>query len=401
MGSKGDFKMPQSVYIVEGARTPFGAYGGTLANETATRLGTVAAKEAIRRAKIEPKDVDNVVFGNVIQSHNGAAYLARHIALECSVPQEVPALTVNRLCGSGLQAVVTGAKDILLGESEIALVGGAESMSMTPYLLRGARFGMRMGDGRAIDMLSEVLTDCRGNIPMGITAENLAKRYGISRAEQDEFALVSHQRAAQARASGRFREEIAAVEVKGRKGVVEVVDDEHIRPDTSLDSLAKLRPVFTEGGTVTAGNASGINDGAAALVLASESAVFDKSLKPLAKIVSYGVAGVDPAYMGIGPVPAIRAALSRCGLGMEDIALWEVNEAFAAQYLSVEKELGLPRDRTNVNGGAIALGHPVGASGTRLVLTLAYELRRRGERYGVASLCIGGGQGIAMVIEAM
>lgn len=389
----------REIYLIEGARTPFGAYGGSLSSETATKLGTVAAVEAMKRAAVTADQIDNVVIGGVIQSHNGSAYLARHIGLSAGVPQEVPALTVNRLCGSGLQSMITAAKDILLGESEMALVGGAESMSLTPYLLRGARFGMRMGDGVAVDMLSEILTDCHSGYPMGITAEHLAEKYEISRDEQDAFAVLSHQRATAARDSGRFAREIAPVTVKGRKGDTVVSEDEHIRPNATMEGLSKLKPAFAKDGSVTAGNASGINDGAAALVIASSDATRRQGLKPLARIVSYAVVGVDPAYMGIGPVPAIRQALQRAGLGMEDIALWEVNEAFASQYLSVERELGLPRERTNVNGGAVALGHPVGASGARLVLTLAYELRERRERYGVASLCIGGGQGIAAVIE--
>lgn len=389
----------QEVFILEGARTAFGAYGGGLAEVTATRLGTVAVEEGLRRANVDASAIDNVVFGNVIQTHNGAAYLARHIALSAGVPEETPALTVNRLCGSGLQSVVSAAKDIMLGDSHIALTGGAESMSMTPYLLRGVRFGMRMGDGKAIDMLGEVLTDCHSGLPMGITAENLAKKYNISREEQDEFALLSHSRAAAARANGRFDREIAPVTIQTRKGEQQITRDEHIREDASASSLAKLKPAFASDGTVTAGNSSGINDGAAAIVLASGEAVASHDWKPLARIVSYGVAGVDPAYMGIGPVPAIRKALEHARLSAQDIHLWEVNEAFAAQYLSVERELGLPRDRTNVNGGAVALGHPVGASGARLLLTLAYELRERSQRYGVASLCIGGGQGIAMVVE--
>lgn len=391
----------QAVYILAGARTPFGTYGGSLAGETATRLGTLAAVEALRRAVIEAGRIDNVIFGNVIQTHDGAAYLARHIALSSGVAQEVPALTVNRLCGSGLQAVVTAAKDILLGESKLALVGGAESMSMTPYLLRGARFGLRMGDAAAVDMLGEVLTDCHSGLPMGMTAENLALRYDISRQAQDEFALLSQQRAAAARASGRLREEIVAVPVSGRKGTVDVVDDEHIRADATSESLAKLRPAFVSTGTVTAGNASGINDGAGAVVLASADEVAARGGQALGRIISWSTVGVDPAYMGIGPVPAIREALRKAQLSADEIDLWEINEAFAAQYLSVEQELALPRDRTNVNGGAIALGHPVGASGARLLLTLLYELRHRGGKYGVASLCIGGGQGIAMVVEAV
>lgn len=389
----------REVYIIEGARTPFGSYGGSLANETATKLGTVAGVEALRRAGATPEQMDNVVIGGVIQSHNGSAYLARHIGLSVGIPHQVPALTVNRLCGSGLQSMLTAAKDIMLGESEMALVGGAESMSLTPYLLRGARFGMRMGDGTAVDMLSEILTDCHSGYPMGITAENLAHKYEISREEQDAFAALSHERASQARASGRLAEEIAAVTVKGKKGETSVSDDEHIRPNTTRETLAKLKPAFAQDGSVTAGNASGINDGAALLVIASKEAVRKNGFKPMAKLVSYGVVGVDPGYMGIGPVPAIHLALQRAGLDKNDIGLWEINEAFASQYLSVEKELGLPRERTNVNGGAIALGHPVGASGARLALTLAYELRHRRERYGVASLCIGGGQGIAAVIE--
>ncbi|QSO52573.1 acetyl-CoA C-acetyltransferase [Alicyclobacillus curvatus] len=389
----------KTVYLLDGARTPFGTYGGSLSSETATRLGALAGVEALRRAGVTPSQVDNVVFGNVIQSHNGAAYLARHVGLTVGVPETVPALTVNRLCGSGMQSVVTAAKDILLGDSRVALAGGAESMSLTPYLLRGARFGYRMGDNAAVDMLNEVLTDCHSGYPMGITAENLALKYEITRTEQDEFALTSQKRAAAARHSGRLAEEIVPVSVKGRKGEVLVEHDEHIREDASLEAMAKLRPAFQKDGTVTAANSSGINDGAGAVVLASEDACAEHGWTPLAKIVSYGVVGVDPAYMGIGPVPAIRLALLNAGLTMDEIALWEVNEAFASQYLSVERELELPRDRTNVNGGAIALGHPVGASGARLLLTLAYELRHRRERYGVASLCIGGGQGIAMVIE--
>lgn len=387
------------VYILDGARTAFGTFGGSLAQETATRLGSVAAGEAMRRSAVEPEMVDNVVFGNVIQSHNGAAYLARHVGLTAGIPEEVPALTVNRLCGSGLQAVVTGAKDIMLGDSRVGLVGGAESMSMTPYLLRGARFGYRMGDQMAADMLSEVLTDCYNDCPMGMTAENLAQRYRISREEQDEMAVISHTRAQTARSSGRFAEEIVGVSVATRKGEGVIDADEHIRADASVASLARLRPAFKQQGTVTAGNASGINDGAAALVIAGASAVQQFDWKPLGRIISYGLAGVDPAYMGIGPVPAIRRALRSANLTPSEIGLWEVNEAFAAQYLSVVKELELPIDRTNVNGGAVALGHPVGASGARLLLTLLYELRARSERYGVASLCIGGGQGIAMVVE--
>ena len=389
----------REVFVLEGARTAFGAYGGGLAGQTATQLGTVAAIEALRRSGVTSTQVDNVVFGSVIQSYNGAAYISRHIALAAGVPESTPALTVNRLCGSGLEAVRTASRDILLGESEVALVGGAESMSQTPYVLSGVRFGTRMGDSVATDMLNQVLTDSYTHLPMGVTAENLAERYGIDRETQDEFALLSHQRSAAARNSGRLAEEIVPVRVETRKGVVEVAADEHIRPDSSLDRLAQLRSAFKTPGTVTAGNSSGINDGAGAFVIASGDAVIEHKWRPLVRLVSFGVSGVDPRYMGIGPVPAIVQALKRGGLDMSDIALWEINEAFAAQYLSVERELALPRERTNVNGGAISLGHPLGASGARLLLTLAYELRHREERYGVASLCIGGGQGIAVVVE--
>lgn len=393
--------MNDEVFILEGARTPFGSFGGKLASMTSTKLGTIAATEALQRANVEPNDVDNVVFGNVIYDNKGSAYVSRHIALDSGVPEAAPALTVNRLCGSGLQAVVTATKDILAGESDLSLVGGTEVMSCAPYVIRNARFGLRMGNGIIHDVLAEVLTDCRKDIPMGITAENLANRYSISRGQQDEFALLSQERAFSARDSGIFAQEIVPVVIKGNKGEVTIGEDEHIRPNVTLSDLARLKPVFDKSGTVTAGNSSGINDGAGAFVLASKREVYQNHRKPLARIVSFAVAGVDPAYMGLGPVPAIRLALGRAGLSTSDISIWEINEAFAAQYLSVEREMELPRERTNVNGGAIALGHPIGASGVRLLLTLIYELRRRKERYGLASLCIGGGQGIAMIVEAL
>jgi len=389
------------VYIISGARTPFGPFGGSLKEVTSEELGVTASKEAIRRAGIAPEDVDNTVVGNVIQTHSGSPYLARHIALGAGVSIEAPALTVNRLCGSGLQAVVSGAQMVKLGESEISLVGGAESMSQAPYVLRGARWGMRMGDGLLQDTLTEALSDKYCGIGMGVTAENLAEKYGITREEQDEFALTSQQRATQAQRDGLFIEEIVPVAVKGKKGFVEVNQDEHIRPNTTLEGLAALRPVFKKEGTVTAGNSSGINDGAAFLVIASEEAVNRHNLKPMGRIISWAVAGVPPEIMGIGPAPASRLALKRAGLTLDDVDLIEINEAFAAQYLAVEKELGLNREIVNVNGGAIALGHPVGASGARILLTLLYELKRRSKKIGLASLCIGGGQGIAMVVEAV
>lgn len=382
-----------------GARTPFCNFQGGLSTLTATDLGTLAANAALQRTQIEPHQIDNVVFGNVMQTHNGAAYLARHIGLKTGVPEEVPALTVNRLCGSGLQAVASAMHDIVNGDSQVALAGGAESMSLAPYLLRGARQGLRMGDATLVDMLNEVLTDCHIGLPMGLTAERLAEKDGITRAEQDAYALLSHQRAWSAKERGRLADEIVPVPVGGRQQVI--LADEHIRKDTTTDGLANLRPAFMPDGTVTAGNASSINDGAAALVLASESAVMVNGWQPMARIMGTAVCGVSPALMGIGPVPAIKKVLSKTHLAVDDIDLFEVNEAFSAQYLSVERALKLPRDRTNVNGGAIALGHPVGASGARLLLTLAIELKQRQMKRGVAALCIGGGQGIAMVIESV
>lgn len=385
------------ILIVEGARTPFGTYGGSFKDVSAMELGVAASKAAMERAGVQPQDIDNVVFGNVIHTSSNAAYLARHIALHAGVSIHAPALTVNRLCGSGLQAVVSAAQSIRLGESQVALVGGTENMSQSPYMLRNGRFG---GGLKMDDMLTASLTDEYCGIGMGVTAENLAKKYNISREEQDQFAYESHMRAARAREAGRLATEIVPVTVRGRKGQETVVaEDEHIRPDTTVERLAKLKPVFLSDGTVTAGNASGINDGAAALVLASESAVKRLGLKPLARLVSWAVAGVEPEIMGIGPVASSKIALERAGLGIGDMDLVEINEAFAAQYLAVEKELGLDREKTNVNGGAIALGHPVGASGARVLLTLLHELKRRQGKRGLASLCIGGGQGITAIVE--
>ncbi|MGI6125987.1 MAG: thiolase family protein [Planifilum sp.] len=389
------------VWIVAGARTPFGSFGGSFVDVSAEELGVTAAKGALEKAGVEPERVDNVVMGNVIQSHQGAPYLARHVALRAGIPIETPALTVNRLCGSGLQAVVSGVQSILLGESEIGLVGGAENMSQAPYAVRGARWGMRMGDGVLADTLTETLTDRYCGLGMGITAENLAEKYGITREDQDRFALTSQRRAAEAAESGKLAEEIVPVVKKGKKGSVQIDADEHLRPETTLEKLAGLKPAFKPDGTVTAGNASGINDGAACLVIASDRAVGRYGLKPMGRVVGWGVAGVDPTIMGIGPAPASRLALKRSDLSLDRIDLVEVNEAFAAQVLAVEKELDLNREILNVNGGAIALGHPVGASGARILLTLLHELKRRNKKYGLASLCIGGGQGIAMVVEAV
>lgn len=391
----------KDVYIVAGARTPFGSFGGRFKDVSAEELGVAAAKEAIWRAGLEADHIDNVVIGNVLQTHRGSPYLARHIALGGGIPQEVPALTVNRLCGSGMQAVLSGAQSIRLGESKVALVGGAENMSQAPYVVRGARWGIRMGDEKLGDTLQELLTDKSIGMGMGITAENLAKKYEISREEQDAFALQSQQRAASAQQKGFLAEEIVPVHVKGRKGTVVVEEDEHLRPDTTLEGLAALKPVFDREGTVTAGNSSGINDGAACLIISDEEALQKHQMTPLGRILSWAVVGVDPTIMGIGPAPASRKALEKAGLTLDDVDLIEINEAFAAQYLAVEKELGLNREKVNVNGGAIALGHPVGASGARILLSLLNELKRRKKKIGLASLCIGGGQGIAMVVEAL
>ncbi|MFB9973828.1 acetyl-CoA C-acetyltransferase [Allobacillus sp. SKP2-8] len=390
----------KQIYLVDGARTAFGTFGGSLKSEQADDLGAVTANEALKRSKVKEEHIDHIVYGNVIHSHTNAAYLARHIGLKAGIPQEVPALTLNRLCGSGAQSIISAMQSLMVGDGEIALAGGAENMSMAPFANFEQRFGgQKMGALKFEDMLLSTLTDEYAGSGMGLTAEKLAEQYDISREEQDAFALESQQRADAARESGRFSEEIVPYEVKTKRGSIVFEQDEHIKADATTEKMAQLRPSFKKDGTVTAGNASGINDGAASVIVASESAVEKHQLQPMAKIVSWGIAGVDPTIMGIGPVPAIKQALKRADMSLDDMDLIEVNEAFAAQYLAVEKELGLDRAKTNVNGGAIALGHPVGVSGTRLVLSLAYELKRQNKRYGVASLCIGGGQGIAVVIE--
>lgn len=391
-----------NVYLVDGARTAFTAFGGSFSTVGAVELGVATAVEALKRANVQADQIDHVIYGNVIATGANASYLARHVGLHTGVPQEVPALTLNRLCGSGMQSIVTAAQHILLGEGELVLAGGAENMSQSPYSNFEQRFnGSKLGNLQFADMLQATLTDQYTGSGMGMTAEKLAEIYCLSREEQDEFAVLSNQRAAKARTVGYFSKEIVPVIVKTRKGEMTVEVDEHIKQNASIEGLSKLKPSFKKDGTVTAGNASGINDGAASAVVASEKAVNENHLNPVARIVSWGVAGVDPSIMGIGPVPAIKQALERANLTLADMDLIEINEAFAAQYLAVEKELGLNREITNVNGGAIALGHPVGASGTRIALSIAYELKRRGGKYAVASLCIGGGQGIAMVIEAV
>ncbi len=391
------------IVFLSGVRTGFGTFGGTLKDFTATELGAVAAREALARAGVSPGDIDHVVVGNAMQTSADSAYLARHVALKAGCPIATPALTVNRLCGSGFEAVVQGAHQILLGESRVVLAGGAESMSQAPHVVRGIRWGAKLGVNPALeDLLWQGLTDQHCGCPMGITAENLAAKYGITRREVDEYALRSQRAASEAWDRGWMREEICPVPVPNRKTrqTEPWAADEHIRRDSTAEGLAKLPPVFTSDGVVTAGNASGISDGAAAMVVASAAFAKERGLVPLGRLVSWGVSGVDPTIMGIGPAPATRIALEKAGLTLAQMDRVEVNEAFAAQYLAVERELSLDRERTNVEGGAVAIGHPLGASGARITVHLLHTLRRLGGRYGLGSACIGGGQGIAVVVEA-
>jgi acetyl-CoA acetyltransferase family protein len=395
---------PNDIAIVNGARTPMGRYCGKLRDFTAMDLAAIAGKEAMRRSGVEPGEIDHAVFGNAQQTSGDSLYGARHVALRAGLPVEVPALTVNRLCGSGMQSIISAAQMIQLGESNVALAGGMESMSQAPHVIRGARWGFGLGEGKMEDSLMVALLDTYCGLYMAQTAEKYAAQQGITRAAQDEFALRSQQRAVEAQKACRLGDEITPVPLKDRRGnpTGEMFDkDDHLRPESTLEGLAKLKPSFGKEGTVTAGNASGIVDGGAALVLMPMTEAQKRGLKPMGRLVSWGIAGVDPSIMGSGPVPATRIALKKAGLKIEDIDLVEVNEAFAAQYLAVEKELGLDREKTNVNGGAIALGHPLGATGTRLVITLLYELRRRKQKYGLATACIGGGQGIAVVVEGL
>ena len=390
----------QDIYIIDGARTPVGVLQGSLSDVSAIDLGVIAAMGALERSGIDPQLVDQVVLGNVIQTSKDAIYFARHVALKAGLPIETPALTVNRLCGSGLQAIVSAAQMLQLGEGQIALAGGSENMTQAPHVLRGARSGYKLGQAPQLeDSLWEALVDSYVGCGMAITAENLAEKYGITREEVDSYALRSQTAARRAQQAGGLAEEIVPVTVKDRKGKpVEITQDESIR-DTSMEALAKLPSRFRKGGVVTPGNASGINDAGACVILATGDAVRQHNLKPLARLISWGVVGVPPEIMGIGPAPAIRQALKRADLSLSDLDRVEVNEAFSPQYLAVEKELGLDRNKTNLNGGAISIGHPLAASGARLTLTLMYELRRQHLKYGAASLCIGGGQGIAAIIE--
>jgi acetyl-CoA acyltransferase 2 len=391
----------EEIWFLSAKRTPFGTFGGSLKDLSATDLGVHSAKAALAQARVAADDVQHVVYGNVIQTSPDAIYLARHVGLRTGVPVPVPALGVNRLCGSGFQAFVTGAQMMLNAEADVVLAGGTESMSQAPHVIRGARWGIPLGKGQLEDALWSALTDSHTGDPMAITAENLAVQYRITQDEVDEYSVLSQKRFAAAQESGRFREEIAPVEIKSRKGTVQFEKDEHNRPETTAEGLKKLPRIFKKDGVVHAGAASGICDGAASAVLATRSWAEKRGLAPIGKLINWGIAGCDPKIMGIGPVHAIRRLLERAEMKLEEADLFEVNEAFAPQYLAVEKELKLPRAKTNVDGGAIAVGHPLGASGARITAHLLYELKRRGARYGIGSACIGGGQGIAVLVEAL
>ena len=392
--------MTREVVFLSAARTAIGTFGGSLKDIPPAQLGALVIKTAIERAGVAPKDVGHVVLGNVIPSVPQDAYISRVAALDAGVPQETPAFNVNRLCGSGLQAIISAAQAIMLGDCDVAVGAGAESMSRGAYLVTSNRWGARMGDVKMLDYVLGALHDPKQGIHMGITAENVAARYDITRAQQDAYAVQSQQRAAKAVAAGLFKDQIVAVELQSRKGVVLFDTDEHVKGDTTVEALSKMKPAFKkEDGTVTAGNASGLNDGAGAVVMASAEKAKALGLKPMARLVSYGHAGVEPEYMGIGPVPASRIALEKAGLKIADMDLIEANEAFAAQACAVAKELGMDNEKVNPNGSGISLGHPVGATGAILVTKALYELQRTGGRYALITLCIGGGQGIALIIE--
>ena len=392
------------VVFLSAVRTPFGTFGGSLKDITAIDLAVAASKAALERSGVTAGDMQHSIFGNVIQTSPDALYFARHVALKAGCRIEIPALTVNRLCGSGFQAVVTGAQEILLGEADVCLVGGGESMSQAPHVVRGARWGMPLGKAPVLeDVLWESLTDPVAGFSMAETAENLASQYKLDRGCVDEYALRSQQLAREAWETGVYEDEVIPIQVTNARTrqVEQFRRDEHMRPDTTLEALKKLKPYFKADGVVTAGNASGIGDGAAALVIASQTYAKQRKLEPMGRLVSWGVAGVDPKIMGIGPVPASRNALERSGLSLDDMDLIEVNEAFAPQTCAVERELRIPREKLNVHGGAIAMSHPLGASGARITAHLLHALRAKGLRYGLGSACIGGGQGIAVIVEAM
>jgi len=392
----------REVVVVSGVRTAIGTFGGSLKDVPPTQLGATVVAEALKRASVKGDEVGHVVFGHVINTEPKDMYLGRVAALNGGVAKETPCLTLNRLCGSGLQAIVSAAQTILLGDADIAIGGGAESMSRGPYIVPPSRWGQRMGDFKAIDMVVGALHDPFDVIHMGVTAENVAAKWGITRAEQDALAAESHRRAANATKNGYFKSQIVPIEIKGRKGPTVFDTDEHFREGTTVEDLAKLKPVFAkENGTVTAGNASGLNDGAGAVVLMEKSVAEKRGLKPLARLVAYGHAGVDPKYMGIGPVPATKRALERAGLTVAQLDVIEANEAFAAQACAVARDLGFPADKVNPNGSGISLGHPVGATGAIITVKALYELQRTGGRYALVTMCIGGGQGIAAIFERM
>src|SRR5258706_5784852 len=391
----------REVVVVSGVRTAIGDYGGSLKDIAPSDLAAQVVRESVKRAKVDPQDVGHIVFGNVIHTEAKDMYLARGAGIKGGLPQETPALTLNRLCGSGLQAIVSASQSILLGEAEVAVAGGAESMSRGGYTLPSLRWGQRMNDGGAVDMMVGALTDPFDTTHMAITAENVAEKWKISRAQQDELAVESHRRAVNAIEKGYFKEQILPIELKTRKGTIAFDKDEHPRADASLESMAKLRTVFKKDGSITAGNASGINDAAAAVVLMEKGAAAKHGAKPIARLVSYALAGVDPKYMGIGPVPASRKALEKAGLKIEDMDVIEANEAFAAQALAVACDLKFDMKKTNPNGGGIGLGHPIGATGCIVTVKALYELQRIGGRYALVTMCIGGGQGIAAVFERL
>jgi acetyl-CoA acyltransferase 2 len=393
--------LKRGVYIVAAKRTPFGTFGGTLKGHSPTELQVHAAQAAIAAAGIKPENINSVCIGNVLSpSAPDAPYLARHVALRCNLPVPTPALIVNRLCGSGFQSIVNGVQEILVGDSEVVLTGGTDNMSACPYAVRDIRFGTRLGqDPKLEDMMWTSLTDMLAKTPMGVTAENLAEKYNITRQESDAFAIRSQQTWLKAAEAGVFSDEIAPIQIKTKKGVVDFALDEHPKPKTTIEQLAKLPTVFKKNGVVTAGSASGICDGAAAVIIASEEAVARLGLTPLARIVGYGVAGCEPTIMGIGPVPAIGAMLEKAGISMGEIDQVEVNEAFAAQALSCQKALDIPMEKFNTCGGAIALGHPLAASGSRISAHVVHKLRQNGQKYGIGSACIGGGQGISILFE--
>ena len=389
------------VVVLSGTRTAIGRYGGGLAGVPPCDLAATVVREAVHRSGVDPAEFGHAVFGNVIHTEPRDMYLSRVAAVNGGLPVTMPAFTVNRLCGSGLQAIVSAAQAIVLGDAEVTVAGGAESMSRGPYWLPSMRWGQRMGDGAAIDPVVGALNDPFHACHMGVTAENVAGDFGVSREDQDALAVESHRRAAAATEAGYFKEQITPIEVRAKKGTTEVVTDEHIRPDATMEAMARLRPAFSKEGTVTAGNASGMNDAAAAVVLTSEEYASSHGRQPIGRLIAYSHAGVEPRIMGIGPVPAVRKILEQTGLKIDDIDVFEVNEAFAAQALAVVRELGLPPERTNPNGSGISLGHPVAATGAILVVKALYELKRTSGRYALVTMCIGGGQGIAAIFERM